>query len=292
MKIGKTYKSLIILGMLLAIKPSLAISQPVDSENRTMWMSDMMLQIAVIVLGIVVLFLLIFMIIQRKSGANWNRSFMDITNRLKFLEERHRTDSPQSRPQVSSSLPRYSNDDDGKLKKQLLELTEKFEALNKKVDGILESKPALIIPTDRNDSNNIRAERTNMESIQKQDQDDLSEPITLSIPQQQQQQQEFVADCLTGGAFQDLRPISRRDRRTPYIISKRENEYYFRLDETNLDAIATSIQHRDSYVDGFCESLNNYFPGAKSFTQESKLGKLQLVEDKLQVVEKIKIRYS
>lgn len=288
MKIGKTYKSLIILGMLLAIKPSLAISQPVDSENRTIWMSDMMLQIAVIVLGIAVLFLLIFMIIQRKSGTNWNRSFMDIMNRLEFLEERHRKDSPQSRPQVSSSLPRYSNDDDDKLRKQLLELTEKFETLNKKVDEILQSRPAQISYADKNDSNNIQPERADMESIQKQDQDDLSEPITLSIPQQQ----EFVADCLTGGAFQDLRPVSRRDRRTPYIISKRENEFYFRLDETNLDAIATSIQHRDSYVDGFCESLNNYFPGAKSFTQESKLGKLQLVEDKLQVVEKIKIRYS
>lgn len=288
MKIGKIYKSLILLGLFLTIKPSLTISQPLTNNDQKMLMSDMVLQIAVIVLGIVVLMLLIFMIIQRASGSNWKRLFMDISNRVEFLEEKHLKGVQQSRPQVSSSLPRHNEVNDDKLKQQFQELTEKFEALNKKVYGILQPKLSQISYTDKNDSNNIRSERTDMDSIQKQDQDDLSEPIILSIPQQQ----EFVADCLTGGAFQDLRPVSRRDRRTPYIISKRENEYYFRLDETNSDAIATSIQHRDSYVDGFCESLNNYFPGAKSFTQESKLGKLQLVEDKLQVVEKIKIRYS
>jgi|GEM_PF-1358076 len=288
MKIGKIYKSLILLGLFLTIKPSLAISQQASSNDQAMWMSDIILQIVVIVMVILVLFLLIFMISQRKSGKNWKESFMDITNRLEFLEERHRKDPTQSRPQVSSSLPRYNEGNDDKLKKQLQELTEKFETLARKVDENFQPKPAHLSYTDKNDSDNIRPEHTDMESIQRQDQDNLSEPITLSIPQLQ----EFVADCLTGGAFQDLRPVSRRDRRTPYIISKRENEYYFRLDETNLDAIATSIQHRDSYVDGFCESLNNYFPGAKSFTQESKLGKLQLVEDKLQVIEKIKIRYS
>ncbi len=288
MKIGKIYKNLILLGLLLTIKPDLATSQPVASNDQTMLMSDMTLQIAVIVLVGVVLFLLIFMISQRKSAANRENPFIDITNRLEFLEETHRKGSSQSRAQVSSSLPRFNDGNDDKFKQQLQELTEKFETLARKVDGILQPKPAQISTADKNESNNIQPERIDLESIQQQELDNLSKPIALSLPPLQ----EYVADCLTGGAFQDLRPVSRRDRRTPYIISKRENEYYFRLDEANLDAIATSIQHRDSYVDGFCESLNNYFPGAKSFIQESKLGKLQLVEDKLQVVEKIKIRYS
>jgi len=287
MKIGKIYKSLILLGLLLIIKPGLATSQLVASNDQTMLMSDMTLQIVVIVLGGVMLSLFIFMISQRTSRTNWKQPFRDIINRLEFLEEGHRKGSPQLRPQVSSSLPRYNNDDD-KLKKQLQELNEKFEMLDRKVDGILQLKPAQISYADKNDSKDIGIIDPVIESTDRQDGEIPSEPITLSIPQQQ----EYVADCLTGGAFQDLRSVSRRDRRTPYIISKRENEYYFRLDETNLDAIATSIQHRDSYVDGFCESLNNYFPGAKSFTQESKLGRLQLVEDKLQVIEKIKIRYS
>lgn len=288
MKIGKIYKSLILLGLLLKIKPGFATSQPFASIDQTMLISDMTLQIAVIVLGGVVLFVLIFMISQRKSGTNWKQSLMDITNRLEVLEETRRKGSPQSGPQVSSSLPRYNDGNDDKLKQQLQELTEKFETLARKVEGILQSKPTQISSTDKNDNIDIGSINPVIERTDRRDGEIPSEPITLSIPQQQ----EFVADCLTGGAFQDLRSVSRRDRRTPYIISKRENEYYFRLDETNLDAIATSIQHRDSYVDGFCESLNNYFPGAKSFTQESKLGKLQLVEDKLQVIEKIKIRYS
>lgn len=288
MKIGNIYKSLILSVLLLTIKPSLVISQPVASNDQTMFMPDMILQIAVIVLGGVVLFLLIFMISQRKSGTNWKQSYMDITNRLEFLEERHKKGSLQSRPQVSSSLPRYSDDDDDKLKRQLQELTEKFGTLERKVDGLLQSKPAQISYTDKMDSKDIWASDSAIESTDRQDGEIPSEPITLSIPHQQ----EFVADCLTGGAFQHLRPVSRKDRRTPYIISKRENEYYFRLDETNLDAIATSIQHRDSYVDGFCESINNYFPGARSFTQESKAGRLQQEGETLQVVEKIKIRYS
>jgi len=96
---------------------------------------------------------------------------------------------------------------------------------------------------------------------------------------------------MTGGAFQNLQSVSKKDRRTPYIISMRDNEYYFRLDESNLDAIANSLQHRDSYIDGFCESLNNYFPGAKSFVQESKVGRLQKIENRLQVIEKINIKY-
>lgn len=288
MKIGNIYKSLILSVLLLTIKPSLVISQPIASNDQTMFMPDMILQIAVIVWGGVVLFLLIFMISQRKSGTNWKQSFMDITNRLEFLEERHKKGSLQSRPQVSSSLPRYSDDDDDKLKRQLQELTEKFGTLDRKVDGLLQSKPAQISYTDKIDSKDIGASDSAIESTDRQDGEIPSEPITLSIPHQQ----EFVADCLTWGAFQHLRPVSRKDRRTPYIISKRENEYYFRLDETNLDAIATSIQHRDSYVDGFCESINNYFPGARSFTQESKAGRLQQEGETLQVVEKIKIRYS
>lgn len=286
MKIGKIYKSLMLLGLLLAIKPSFAISQQVDVTSQSSLMSDKVLQYVVIGLAITVLLVLIFMIIQTNSR---NRVVVELEHRIDSFQKQLRNDSQQQlRPQVSSSLPRYNEVVDDSFKKQLQELTEKFETLDRKVDGVLQPKPAQISTADKNESNNIQPEGIDLESIQQQDRDNLSEPIALSIPPVQ----EYVADCLTGGAFQDLRPVSRRDRRTPYIISKRENEYYFRLDEANLDAIATSIQHRDSYVDGFCESLNNYFPGAKSFTQESKLGKLQLVEDKLQVIEKIKIRYS
>lgn len=286
MKIGKIYKSLMLLGLLLAIKPSFAISQQIDVTSQSSLMSDKVLQYVVIGLAITVLLVLIFMIIQTNSR---NRVVVELEHRIDSFQKQLRNDSQQQlRPQVSSSLPRYNEVVDDSFKKQLQELTEKFETLDRKVDGVLQPKPAQISTADKNESNNIQPEDIDLESIQQQDRDNLSEPIALSIPPVQ----EYVADCLTGGAFQDLRPVSRRDRRTPYIISKRENEYYFRLDEANLDAIATSIQHRDSYVDGFCESLNNYFPGAKSFTQESKLGKLQLVEDKLQVIEKIKIRYS
>lgn len=286
MKIGKIYKSLILLGLLLVIKPSFAISQQVDVTSQSSLMSDKVLQYVVIGLAITVLLVLIFMMIQTNSR---NRVVVELERRIDSFQKQPRNDSQQQlRPQVSSSLPRYSNDDNNILKKQVQELTEKFETLARKVDGILLSKPAQISSTAKNDDKDIGVINPIIEQTDTRDGEIPSEPITLSVPQQQ----EFVADCLTGGAFQDLRSVSRRDRRTPYIISKRENEYYFRLDETNLDAIATSIQHRDSYVDGFCESLNNYFPGAKSFTQESKLGRLQLVEDKLQVVEKIKIRYS
>jgi len=286
MKIGKIYKSLILIGLLLVIKPSFAISQQVDVTSQSSLMSDKVLQYVVIGLAITVLLVLIFMMIQTNSR---NRVVIELERRIDSFQKQPRNDNQQQlRPQVSSSLPRYSNDDNNILKKQVQELTEKFETLARKVDGILLSKPAQISSTAKNDDKDIGVINPIIERTDTRDGEIPSEPITLSVPQQQ----EFVADCLTGGAFQDLRSVSRRDRRTPYIISKRENEYYFRLDETNLDAIATSIQHRDSYVDGFCESLNNYFPGAKSFTQESKLGRLQLVEDKLQVVEKIKIRYS
>ncbi|WP_286753074.1 MULTISPECIES: hypothetical protein [Sphingobacterium] len=286
MKIGKIYKSLILIGLLLVIKPSFAISQQVDVTSQSSLMSDKVLQYVVIGLAITVLLVLIFMMIQTNSR---NRVVIELERRIDSFQKQPRNDNQQQlRPQVSSSLPRYSNDDNNILKKQVQELTEKFETLARKVDGILLSKPAQISSTAKNNDKDIGVINPIIERTDTRDGEIPSEPITLSVPQQQ----EFVADCLTGGAFQDLRSVSRRDRRTPYIISKRENEYYFRLDETNLDAIATSIQHRDSYVDGFCESLNNYFPGAKSFTQESKLGRLQLVEDKLQVVEKIKIRYS
>jgi len=286
MKIGKIYKSLMLLGLLLVIKPSFAISQQVDVTSQSPLMSDKVLQYVVIVLAITVLLVLIFMMIQTNSR---NRVVVELKRRIDSFQKQPINDSQQQlRPQVSSSLPRDSNGDNNILKKQVQELTEKFETLARKVDGILLSKPEQISSTAKNDNKDMGSINPVIEPTDRQDGETPSEPITLSVPQQQ----EFVADCLTGGAFQDLRPVSRRDRRTPYIISKRENEYFFRLDETNLDAIATSIQHRDSYVDGFCEALNNYFPGAKSFTQESKLGKLQLLEDKLQVVEKIKIRYS
>jgi len=286
MKIGKIYKSLMLLGLLLAIKPSFAISQQVDVTSQSSLMSDKVLQYVVIGLAITVLLVLIFMIIQTNSR---NRVVVELEHRIDSFQKQLRNDSQQQlRPQVSSSLPRYNEVVDDSFKKQLQELTEKFETLDRKVDGVLQPKPAQISTADKNESNNIQPEDIDLESIQQQDRDNLSEPIALSIPPVQ----EYVADCLTGGAFQDLRPVSRRDRRTPYIISKRENEYYFRLDEANLDAIATSIQHRDSYVDGFCESLNNYFPGAKFFTQESKAGRLQWEGETLQVIEKIKIRYS
>ena len=275
-----------LLGLLLAIKPSFAISQQVDVTSQSSLMSDKVLQYVVIGLAITVLLVLIFMIIQTNSR---NRVVVELEHRIDSFQKQLRNDSQQQlRPQVSSSLPRYNEVVDDSFKKQLQELTEKFETLDRKVDGVLQPKPAQISTADKNESNNIQPEDIDLESIQQQDRDNLSEPIALSIPPVQ----EYVADCLTGGAFQDLRPVSRRDRRTPYIISKRENEYYFRLDEANLDAIATSIQHRDSYVDGFCESLNNYFPGAKFFTQESKAGRLQWEGETLQVIEKIKIRYS
>lgn len=286
MKIGKIYKGLMLLGLLLVIRPSFAISQQVDVTRQSSLMSDKVLQYVVIGLAITVLLSLIFMIIQTNSR---NRVVVELEHRIDSFQKQPRNDSQQQlRPQVASSLPRYKEGNDDELKNQLQELTDKFEALDKKVNGILQPKPAQTIYRDENDSKDILPIDPVIESTDRSSVEIPSEPITLSIPQQQ----EFVANCLTGGAFQDLRPVSRRDRRTPYIISKRENEYYFRLDETNLDAIATSIQHRDSYVDGFCESLNNYFYGAKSLTQESKAGRLQWEGETLQVIEKIKIRYS
>lgn len=285
MKIGKIYKSLMLLGLLLAIKPSFAISQQVDVTSQSSLMSDKVLQYVVIGLAITVLLVVIFMIILTNSR---NRAIVELEHRIDSVQNQPRNDSQQQlRPQVSSSLPRYSEGNDDKFKKQLQELTEKFEALDKKVEGVLQPKPAIIY-TDRNDSKDILPVVPLIESTDRPSVENPSEPITLSIPQQQ----EFVSNCMTAGAFQELLPISKKSRHTPYIISKRENEYYFRLDESNLDAITTAIQYRNSYIDGFCESLNNHFPGAKSFTQESKAGRLQWEGETLQVIEKIKIRYS
>jgi len=285
MKIGKIYKSLMLLGLLLAIKPSFAISQQVDVTSQSSLMSDKVLQYVVIGLAITVLLVVIFMIILTNSR---NRAIVGLEHRIDSVQNQPRNDSQQQlRPQVSSSLPRYSEGNDDKFKKQLQELTEKFEALDKKVEGVLQPKPAIIY-TDRNDSKDILPVVPLIESTDRPSVENPSEPITLSIPQQQ----EFVSNCMTAGAFQELLPISKKSRHTPYIISKRENEYYFRLDESNLDAITTAIQYRNSYIDGFCESLNNHFPGAKSFTQESKAGRLQWEGETLQVIEKIKIRYS
>ncbi len=285
MKIGKIYKSLMLLGLLLAIKPSFAISQQVDVTSQSSLMSDKVLQYVVIGLAITVLLVVIFMIILTNSR---NRAIVELEHRIDSVQNQPRNNSQQQlRPQVSSSLPRYSEGNDDKFKKQLQELTEKFEALDKKVEGVLQPKPAIIY-TDRNDSKDILPVVPLIESTDRPSVENPSEPITLSIPQQQ----EFVSNCMTAGAFQELLPISKKSRHTPYIISKRENEYYFRLDESNLDAITTAIQYRNSYIDGFCESLNNHFPGAKSFTQESKAGRLQWEGETLQVIEKIKIRYS
>lgn len=285
MKIGKIYKSLMLLGLLLAIKPSFAISQQVDVTSQSSLMSDKVLQYVVIGLAITVLLVVIFMIILTNSRK---RAIVELEHRIDSVQNQPRNDSQQQlRPQVSSSLPRYSEGNDDKFKKQLQELTEKFEALDKKVEGVLQPKPAIIY-TDRNDSKDILPVVPLIESTDRPSVENPSEPITLSIPQQQ----EFVSNCMTAGAFQELLPISKKSRHTPYIISKRENEYYFRLDESNLDAITTAIQYRNSYIDGFCESLNNHFPGAKSFTQESKAGRLQWEGETLQVIEKIKIRYS
>ncbi|MCW2260133.1 MULTISPECIES: hypothetical protein [Sphingobacterium] len=283
MKIGKINKSLIIVALLLAIKPSSAFAQQSDIDSQTLLMSDMTLQYVVIGLGVTVLFLLVAMIIQ---SNNQKGAISELENRIKFLDKQSLNQSQTSRPQVSSTLSRSNESDIDTLKKQIQELVRKIEELNKKVDAN-DVKSNQVVPVDGSVSTESSSTVETIESVIHQDVETPSEPIILSVPQQQ----EYVGNCMTGGAFQDLQSVSKKDRRTPYIISMRDNEYYFRLDESNLDAITNSLQHRDSYIDGFCESLNNYFPGAKSFVQESKVGRLQKVENRLQVIEKINIKY-
>ncbi|WP_313531738.1 hypothetical protein [Sphingobacterium multivorum] len=285
MKTGKIYKSLIILGFPLIMAPCMAVAQQAGAQGRTTFVSESTLQWIVIVLLITVFVILMMLIVQ---GIGKNKAISRLNRRIDVIVNLQNSENQmQLRPQVSSSLPRYNEVADEKLKNQLNELTGKLEELNKKVDAN-QTKSMQINSLDKSNADEIQSADLVLEAVVPQDQDTLSEPITLSIPQQQ----EFVSNCMTAGAFQELLPINKKSRHTPYIISKRENEYYFRLDESNLDAITTAIQYRNSYIDGFCESLNNHFPGAKSFTQESKAGRLQWEGETLQVVEKIKIRYS
>ncbi|WP_447767516.1 hypothetical protein [Sphingobacterium faecium] len=284
MKIGKIYKNLIIVALLWAIKPSSAVAQQSDIDSQTLLMSDMTLQYVVFGLGITVLFLIVLIIIQSSSQKS---AISDLENRIDSIQKRPLHENQQHvRSQISSSLPRYNESDIGTLKNQIQELVRKIEELNKKVDAN-DVKSNQAVAREGSVSTEFSSAVETIESVIHQDVETPSEPIILSVPQQQ----EYVGNCMTGGAFQDLQPVSKKDRRTPYIISMRDHEYYFRLDESNLDAIANSLQHRDSYIDGFCESSNNYFPGAKSFIQVSKVGRLQKVEDRLQVIEKINIKY-
>lgn len=284
MKTGKIYKSLIILGFPLIMAPCMAVAQQAGAQDRTTFVSDSTLQWIVIVLLITVFVILMMLIVQ---GIGKNKAISRLNRRIDVIVNLQNSENQmQLRPKVSSSLPRYNEVADEKLKNQLNELTRKLEELNKKVDAN-QTKPMQINSLDNNNANEIQSADLVLEAVVPQDQDTLSEPIALSLPLQE----EYVANCLTGGAFQILRSVSKKDRKTPYIISKRDNEYYFRLDENNLDAIATAIQYRDSYIEGFCESLNNYSSGTRSFSQESKAGKLQQIGERLEVIEKIKIRY-
>lgn len=284
MKTGKIYKSLIILGFPLIMAPCMAVAQQAGAQDRTTFVSDSTLQWIVIVLLITVFVILMMLIVQ---GIGKNKAISRLNRRIDVIVNLQSSENQiQLRPKVSSSLPRYNEVADEKLKNQLNELTRKLEELNKKVDAD-QTKSMQINSLDNNNANEIQSADLVLEAVVPQDQDTLSEPIALSLPLQE----EYVANCLTGGAFQILRSVSKKDRKTPYIISKRDNEYYFRLDENNLDAIATAIQYRDSYIEGFCESLNNYSSGTRSFSQESKAGKLQQIGERLEVIEKIKIRY-
>jgi hypothetical protein len=284
MKTGKIYKSLIILGFPLIMAPCMAVAQQAGAQDRTTFVSDSTLQWIVIVLLITVFVILMMLIVQ---GIGKNKAISRLNRRIDVIVNLQNSENQmQLRPQVSSSLPRYNEVADEKLKNQLNELTRKLEELNKKVDAD-QTKSMQINSLDKSNADEIQSADLVLEAVVPQDQDTLSEPIALSLPLQE----EYVANCLTGGAFQILRSVSKKDRKTPYIISKRDNEYYFRLDENNLDAIATAIQYRDSYIEGFCESLNNYSSGTRSFSQESKAGKLQQIGERLEVIEKIKIRY-
>lgn len=102
---------------------------------------------------------------------------------------------------------------------------------------------------------------------------------------------EYVASCMTGGAFVDLKPVAQKDRKTPYIIYQQGNAYFFSLDAENQEALINSMQNRGSYIEGFCDTQNNYFSEARTFVQESGLGKLEQVGDTFKVIEKIKIKY-
>lgn len=105
-------------------------------------------------------------------------------------------------------------------------------------------------------------------------------------------QTEYVASCLTGGGFKDLVSTSKKNRTTPYIIVKKDHKYTFRLDNDNPAALINAVQHRGSYMEGFCESVNNYFPGAKSMEQvATSVGKLEERDGKFTVTERIQIRY-
>lgn len=284
MKIGKIYKSLIIVALLLAIKPSSAFAQQSDIDSQTLLMSNMTLQYVVIGLGVTVLFVLVLMIIQ---SNNQKGAISELENRISSIQKSLINENLQQvKPKVSQTLSRSNESDIDTLKKQIQELERKIAELNKKVDAN-DVNSNQVVPVDGSVSSEFSSTDATIDFLIHQDVETPSEPIILSLPQQQ----EYVGNCMTGGAFQDLQSVSKKDRRTPYIISMRDNEYYFRLDESNLDAIANSLQHRDSYIDGFCESLNNYFPGAKSFVQESKVGRLQKVENRLQVIEKINIKY-
>jgi len=85
---------------------------------------------------------------------------------------------------------------------------------------------------------------------------------------------------------------SKKNRTTPYIIVKKDHKYTFRLDNDNPAALINAVQHRGSYMEGFCESVNNYFPGAKTMEQvATSVGKLEERDGKFTVTERIQIRY-
>ncbi|GAA4168266.1 hypothetical protein [Sphingobacterium ginsenosidimutans] len=283
MKINNTYKKL-MLGILFlsGLKPGFATIQQQHIENQTTIMSDVLFQRIVIALGTAVLFLFVLMIVQIIARR---RAIATLENNVRGLEFKLNSNQQQlNTRQNSPNQVRHDETYYESLKSELDILKSTVGELSKTVSELNGNCTARV--AEENKTENKSIDQVNNTQIH-QHVDMPSEPITLSVPTRQ----EFVASCLTGGAFKDLEPVSKKDRRTPYIIVNKENEYFFRLDESNHDAIMNSLQHRDSYIDGFCEPLNNYFPEARTFTQLSELGKLQKQENRFKVIEKIKIKY-
>lgn len=100
------------------------------------------------------------------------------------------------------------------------------------------------------------------------------------------------ATCMHDGNLFFLTLSKAKNQYTPYIITEKNNNYYFTIDDTNEAAKTNAITFYETYLASFCEFVNDLSAHHASFELvDGSKGVLAKIGDRFTVVTKLKIKF-
>ena len=104
--------------------------------------------------------------------------------------------------------------------------------------------------------------------------------------------QYIITKCISERDQFYLKESKQKNHTTPYLIFEKDNDLYFKFDETNLSARDNAFNFYNIYMEGYCDGINIRTDAHTSFEiVNNSFGKLKKDGDKYLVVERIKVNY-